>query len=150
AFVVASWNQIVADNWVANYQAYVTANVPNPNAFTQYLMIAVPAQRAGVAAIQAFTANGVAEIFGIQATSSANANCLGFSQTYGGWYHNVSSSDCGQKMGYHYLVTAGLLRLWEFLLDASACNSSTWQSTCAKMPTNIAAALAWIFNVQDP
>jgi hypothetical protein len=51
-------------------------------------------------------------------------------------------------MGYHGFITEGLVDLIEWLDQAGTSLSTYWQGVNRNAPYNLAAALAWIVNIQ--
>lgn len=149
SFMDAAWAEIKSSNLLAVFKNGVSQDVPVPNSFAQYLYTATALQLAGIDALQSdFTALGIQKLFSAQELSTSS-RCLSSALpgTYGGWFH-VREIDCAQKVGYHLFIVDSLLLLHSYL-KTPAGDSPYWSQAKANIPYNLAAAMAWILNVQD-
>lgn len=152
-YVRAAWRAAKTAGY-EKYEEFLigAGNASLANGLGQYLSFATNAQRAGIGALPLeSTTLALQKLFDSQILT-AGSTCGRYSLTYGSWVHSLarpSSRACTQNLGYHRLVVIGLLEAW-IRLRPAACATAPVRGVCGRMPGALAAALAWLVDLQDP
>jgi hypothetical protein len=148
SYVAEAGRALQRNRWFYNYRQYAAA-VPNPNAFSQGVMMLLVLERYGIEDLdQSWLVPGLRRLLAGQARKPRHATLLGRAQVYGGWFH-TRTRDPGQELGYNGLVIEPLIALDEHLRATGACRTRRWSGLCAQIPETLAASLAWLYNIRD-